>query len=106
VDVMKGLKKNGIILINSTERPEKFRFEGMNISTVDATGIALNHKLGSTMAPIVNTAILGAYIRAMEKFSMEKIKMDSLISAIEENVPAKPKENVESAKEAYEKILI
>jgi 2-oxoacid:acceptor oxidoreductase gamma subunit (pyruvate/2-ketoisovalerate family) len=106
VDVMEGLKKGGIVIINTKKRPEELGFKGIKVATVDATKIALEHGLGSKAAPIVNTTILGGYIKALEKAGKEKIGIDSLLKAIEEGAPAKPEENVEAAKEAYEKIQI
>ena len=46
VDVLKGLKKNGRILINTTKKPKEFAFsKKYDVATVDATGIALKHEI-------------------------------------------------------------
>jgi len=55
IDVTEGLKEGGIIVINTSKNPEDFKLGDFKIATVDATKIALEHKLGSMAAPIVNT---------------------------------------------------
>ncbi len=101
VDVTKGLKEGGIIIINTSKKPEDFDFPGFKVATVNATEIALNHKLGSQAAPIVNTAILGAYSKAVGN-----VKIDYILEAIRENAPAKKEENALAAKDAYEKTVL
>ncbi len=101
VDVTKGLKEGGIIIINTSKKPEDFNFPGFKVATVNATEIALNHKLGSQAAPIVNTAILGAYSKAVGN-----VKIDYILEAIRENAPAKKEENALAAKDAYEKTVL
>ncbi len=101
VDVTSGLKVNGIIIINTLKKPENFKFENFKVATVDATKIALKHKLGSQAAPIVNTAILGAYSKAIGN-----VKIEYIVEAIKENAPAKPEENALAAKDAYENTIL
>ncbi len=101
VDVTQGLKSGGIILINTSKKPEDFNFPGFKVATVNATEIALKHRLGSQAAPIVNTAILGAYSKAIGNVSV-----DYVIEAIRENAPAKKEENAMAAKEAYESTIL
>ncbi|MDI6916981.1 MAG: pyruvate ferredoxin oxidoreductase subunit gamma [Thermoplasmatales archaeon] len=100
VNVLEGLKKNGSVLINTNRRPDEIKMDA-KIATVDATGIALKHKLGSRMAPIINTAILGAFAKASSI-----VKIDSILKSIKEMAPAKKEENVNAAKEAYEKVIM
>ena len=47
------------------------------IATVDATAIAVKHGLGSREAPIVNTAILGAFAK-----TTGIVKIESLVESI------------------------
>jgi Pyruvate/2-oxoacid:ferredoxin oxidoreductase gamma subunit len=58
----------------------------------------LKYKLGNSTAPIVNTAILGAFARVSGE-----VGIDSLLATIMEYAPAKPKENALAAEEAYKK---
>lgn len=98
VQVDKGLKKGGWILINSSEDPEEFDFSNdFSVATVDASAIATKLRLGSAQDPIVNTAILGAFVRLVDLVSL-----DSLLHAIEVEVPAKKEANVAAAREAYD----
>ncbi len=98
INVTDGLKDGGIILINSSKSPSEFNFDGnYRVMTVDATSIAVKHRLGSAASPIVNTAILGAVIRALPL-----AKMEDLLEAIEEGVPVKIEENKKAAQEAYD----
>lgn len=99
-DVTSGLNKDGIILINSDKDPKYYNLP-FKTATVDATSIAIGNKLGSKMAPIVNTSILGAFA----KISNE-VMIESIILAIKENAPSKKEENIKAAKEAYEKTLM
>ena len=99
VDVAKGLKPGGIIIINSMKEPKDFDFKDAKVFTVDATTIAANNKLGSRTNPIVNTAVLGAYSKVVGNIGMDAIK-----EAIRENAPIKPDENVKAAEDANKQI--
>lgn len=68
-DVSRGMKEDGIFVINSARPPEEFGLS-FRTATVDATSIAINHKLGSRANPIVNTAILGAFAKATGSVSI------------------------------------
>lgn len=98
VDILLGLKDGGSVLINSSKDPEKLPFDSNHGKyTVDATEIAVKHGLGSPTAPIVNTAILGAFARISPIVSL-----DSIIDAIREVVPRRIEENIRATKEAFE----
>jgi 2-oxoacid:acceptor oxidoreductase gamma subunit (pyruvate/2-ketoisovalerate family) len=98
VDVTAGLKEGGWILINSVDPPEAFQFpDPYRVSTVDANTIAVKYRLGPRNAPIVNTAILGAFCRVTGI-----VQLESVIEAVRASVPNKPDDNVAAVKEAYE----
>jgi 2-oxoacid:acceptor oxidoreductase gamma subunit (pyruvate/2-ketoisovalerate family) len=98
IDVTEGLKDGGYIIINSPKKPEDFKFpDKFKVFTIDATEIAVRHKLGTLAAPIVNTAIVGAVVKILKL-----TRLESLVAAIKEGVPQKPEENVQAAIEAYE----
>ncbi len=101
VDVTQGLKEGGIIVINTAKKPEDFNLSEYRVATVNATEIALKHRLGSQAAPIVNTAILGAYSKAVGNVGIEYV-----VEAIKENAPAKREENANAAREAYENTIL
>ncbi|MEO0131900.1 MAG: 2-oxoacid:acceptor oxidoreductase family protein [candidate division WOR-3 bacterium] len=106
VNITQGLKPNGWILLNYPDNlnihktieahPE---LKNYRIATVDATRIAIKYRLGPKTAPIVNTAILGAFVRLTNYVTLEQI-----IEGIKEYVPVKIEENIEATKEAYEMV--
>lgn len=100
VNVLEGLKKNGSVLINTSSRPDEIKMDA-KIATVDATGIALKHKLGSRMAPIINTAILGALAK-----TSNVVKIVTIMESIKEIAPSRKEENADAAKEAYENVMM
>lgn len=97
VDVTKGLKKGGWILLNSPGLPDNLKpFEGYRLAYVDAAKIALSQKLGSATQPIINTAMMGAFARVMGAPSLGQVE-----TAILEEMPHKREENAAAAREAY-----
>ena len=97
VEVTAGLKEGGWILINSEQDPTAFDLPAKyRVATVNASYIAIKYRLGPKSAPIVNTAILGAFAKATDIVSLE-----ALAEAVREAVPIKPQENVAAAREAY-----
>jgi 2-oxoacid:acceptor oxidoreductase gamma subunit (pyruvate/2-ketoisovalerate family) len=101
VDVTQGLKDKGVVLINTEKKPADVQGVKGKIATVDATAIAVKHGLGSKEAPIVNTAILGAFAKATGV-----IKIESIVESILESAPAKKNENADAAKEAYDTVKV
>lgn len=100
VNVTEGLKKGGWIVINTSKSPKDFpNFSDFRVAVVDASGIAIKYRLGPKTAPIVNTAILGAFARAVGIVSLE-----SILRAMEEYVPVKLEENKKAAKDAFEEV--
>ncbi len=98
VDVTRGLKPGGTLLLNTDRRPEDFgeRFGSFRVATVDASRIALRHGLGSRTHPIVNTAVLGAFARATGVVSI-----DAVCEAIRQEVPSLHEANMAAAREAF-----
>ena len=101
VDVLGGLKIGGVILINSGKGREAFAGIRQKVATVDATGIAIKHGVGSRTTPIVNTAILGGLVRALGI-----VKIETVVKAIRSSVPVKKDENAAAALEAYERTVM
>ncbi len=73
VDVIEGLKEDGILLINTSQTPAKVRealgFTKGKVFTVDASHIAIE-TLGRE---ITNTPMLGAFAKATGLFSIDDI---------------------------------
>ena len=98
VAVTGGLKTGGWILINATAQPPNLsNFAGFRLAWVDATGIAIQNRLGTRTHPIINTAIIGAFARIME---MPPLQMIS--DAIREDIPSKPEHNIQACRDAYD----
>jgi len=98
--VTTGLKPNGWIVVNSARPPSEWTktLPDFRVATVDASGIATKHGLGSATSPIVNTAILGALARVPEV----GVGIGAMLEAIQSAVPVKAEANAEAAREAYE----
>jgi pyruvate ferredoxin oxidoreductase gamma subunit/2-oxoisovalerate ferredoxin oxidoreductase gamma subunit len=102
IDITKGLKSGGTILINSAMSADSFNLpEKFDIATVDASQIAVKHGLGSRSTPIVNTAILGAFSGLTNIVGIKAVE-----EAIRESVPLKAEENVLATHEAFKAIRI
>ena len=102
VDVTSGLKQGGTILINSDKPPEHFKkYDKFKVATIDASSIAVEHKLGTRQHPIVNTAILGAFAR-----QTGMVKLDSVIKAIADEIPIKTEANSQAARDAFGRLAM
>jgi pyruvate ferredoxin oxidoreductase gamma subunit len=103
VDVLKGVKKDGEILINTRNKPEEFDFsKKYNVSTVNATDIAIKNKILVGGIPVVNTPILGAVPRILDKVSLK---------SIQKTVKSKWKgelsdQNVKATQDAYDQVEV
>ncbi len=99
VNVVKGLKNDGIVVVNAREE-EMNHLSGelgdYDVYYVDATSIALD-ELG---VPIVNTAMVGAYVKVTGTVSLDAVK-----DAIRMRFPGEIGEkNVSAAERAYEEV--
>lgn len=75
VDITKGLKKDGKILINTRKKPSEFPFsKKFKIATVDATGIAMKHDILVGGIPVVNTTMLGAVPKVLDRVTLKSIQ--------------------------------
>jgi 2-oxoacid:acceptor oxidoreductase gamma subunit (pyruvate/2-ketoisovalerate family) len=74
-DVIGGLERGGWLVVNSRQHPDELEVNGdFNIATADATRVC--RELGLIVAglTVVNTAILGALVRATELVDIESIE--------------------------------
>ena len=95
-----GLRDGGWVVVNSPDPPDGLGIVSrFRVATVDATRIAMKHGLGTAAQPVVNTAILGAFVRATGI-----VELADLLEAIRYEVPAKEEENCLAAGEAYETV--
>jgi pyruvate ferredoxin oxidoreductase gamma subunit/2-oxoisovalerate ferredoxin oxidoreductase gamma subunit len=101
-DPLAGLQPGGWVVINSPDQPEALGIDpSYRVATVDASAIALAHGLGTAAQPVVNTAILGAFVRATGI-----VTLDDLLAAIGHEVPSRPEENKGAAAEAYDRVML
>ncbi len=101
VDVTRGLKPGGWVLLNSAEPPDLQRFAGFGLARVDASAIALENRLGSRTQPIINTAMLGAFAKMLGEPPLEKV-----LEAITQEIPAKTEANCQAAKAAHDRLIL
>lgn len=72
VNVLGSLKENGLLIINTQQKPEQLGINGSyNLAIVDAVSIALRHELIREGAPVVNTPLLGSFARAAGIVSLD-----------------------------------
>jgi len=103
VDVLKGLKKGGKILINTTKEPEDFDFSNKyQVATVDATGVAIKHDILVGGIPVVNTPILGAVPKILDRVTLPSIQ-----AVIKSKWKGEGGEiNVKATQDAYESVEV
>jgi pyruvate ferredoxin oxidoreductase gamma subunit/2-oxoisovalerate ferredoxin oxidoreductase gamma subunit len=100
-EVTKGLKLEGILIINTTKTPKELKkllkFPG-KIVTIDATKIALEE----LKRPIVNTAILGAVINVTKL-----TRLETLIGEVRTHWPGTIGElNTKAVLRAYNEVIM
>jgi len=101
VDVTEGLKKDGIIIVNTRKKPEELNIKQGRVATVDATGIALELQLLVAGLPVLNTTMLGAFAKATGE-----VKLESVLNTIrEEWKGAAGEKNAKAAALAYERLV-
>lgn len=103
-DPIKEVKKGGVMVINTT-KPPKIEGKEFNVFCVDATGIALDHDLKISGNAIVNTTMLGAVVKSIEKIDgMDQLlDLESIRKAITNKFKGEMGErNANSASKAFQ----
>ena len=102
VNVTDGLKPGGWIVVNTDRAPNELPgLDAFNVAAINASDIALRHGLGSRIAPIVNTAILGAFSAATGIVSLENLE-----AAIASHVHIKPEQNAAACRDAHSAVTV
>jgi pyruvate ferredoxin oxidoreductase gamma subunit len=103
VDVAKGLKKDGVMIVNSTESPDammkKTGFAG-RVCTVDATGISIKY-LGRNLP---NTPSIGALIKVTGAVEMKFVTQKVENMFLKKIGAEKTKANIDAIRAAYEEV--
>jgi 2-oxoacid:acceptor oxidoreductase gamma subunit (pyruvate/2-ketoisovalerate family) len=99
VDVTRGLKPGGLVLINS---PGKVDLKVDNVYCVNATKIAKELGLVIGGWPVVNTAILGALVKVSNIVSMKSLE-EAIAEQFREDLA---KVNIEAARRAYNEVHV
>ncbi len=99
VDVLAGLQKDGLVVIDTTKTPEELHLsQAVRAATVDASTIALEH----TGQAAVNTAMLGAFAKATGLISLEAVEV-GIREVVGRRLGMKVAEkNLAAARAAYE----
>ncbi len=101
VDVTEGLKKDSVLIMNTTKKPEEVEIKDWRLATVDATGIALELNLLVAGLPVVNTAILGAFAKATGE-----VRLGSVFKVIKGTwAGGVGEKNARAAELAYERLV-
>lgn len=101
VDVAEGLKRDGVIILNTTKKPSEIKLGDWRIATVDATGIALELGLLVAGQPVVNTSMVGAFAGATGE-----VRLENVLKAIRENWRGSAGEkNARAAELACERLI-
>ncbi|MFH1288539.1 MAG: 2-oxoacid:acceptor oxidoreductase family protein [bacterium] len=104
IDVIEGLKEDGIIIINTPHSPkdmrERLKLQGRKIFTVDATKISIE----GIKKPIPNTPMVGALVRATGILSIEVVVKDFREKYSRKFRPEILEGNILSIRRAYQEV--
>ena len=102
VNITRGLKLGGWILINSSTAPaDRKPFIGYRLAFVDANRIALKNQLGTRTHPIVNTTMIGAFARMAGMPPLDAIR-----EVIRAEIPGTYMQNISAAEDAYREVQL
>jgi len=102
-DVVSGLEEGGWLIVNSPRGPRELGIDGrFRIATADATSISKQIGLVIAGISVVNTPILGAFLRATGLLSLESIR--KAIKARLSNVGADA--NFKAVQLAFERTIL
>jgi pyruvate ferredoxin oxidoreductase gamma subunit len=100
VRVTQGLKPGGWVLLNTPAGSDYIDlFSGFRLASIDATQVAWDNDLGTRTHPMVNTAMIGALARILEK-----PPIDAITAAIKAEISIKPEANARAAQQAFEQV--
>jgi pyruvate ferredoxin oxidoreductase gamma subunit len=98
--VIKGLKKSGFIIINSTRSPQDLKKDldlEVSVASVNASKISME----TIHLPIYNTAMMGAFQKVIQPVMIESIE-----AQIKQRFGPRADANIEAMKRAYDATVI
>jgi 2-oxoacid:acceptor oxidoreductase gamma subunit (pyruvate/2-ketoisovalerate family)/2-oxoacid:acceptor oxidoreductase delta subunit (pyruvate/2-ketoisovalerate family) len=103
VNVVEGLKKGGMVIVNSAKKPEEIDVGiDVKIATVDATSVALE----VLKQPATNSAILGAIAKATGLVKIESVEKGIMQVFGDRLGPKIGEINGKAARVAYERTIV
>lgn len=94
-DISQGLKRDGLVIINSPLAVRSYRFNGSRVAVADVTDLSVKAGLPQGM---VNSGIIGSFARAAGL-----LELDVLLKTIkDEFIGRRPDENARAAQLCYE----
>jgi 2-oxoacid:acceptor oxidoreductase gamma subunit (pyruvate/2-ketoisovalerate family) len=95
VNVVAGLKENGLVVLNAPKPLSEYKFAGMRVAVSDVS----KHAAQAGLPPgIVNSGIIGAFSKASSL-----VDINVLMKAIQEEFSGKrPRKNAKAARIAYD----
>jgi 2-oxoacid:acceptor oxidoreductase gamma subunit (pyruvate/2-ketoisovalerate family) len=100
LDVTQGLVEGGTILLNTNREAAALPFSH-RVATVDATSIALRHNIRVGGIPVVNTPMVGALVRLLDRVNIEAVK-----EAVADRFGKHGDSNAQAAEEAYNEVNV
>ncbi len=105
--VLEGLPKDGILVVNTPDMPSEVRKrlcveETIKIATVDATKIALE----TVKIPMPNTPMLGALVKVMPVVSLEAVMEKVKGKFLKKIGQDKTNANIEAVRRAYNEVKV
>lgn len=105
-EALEGLPENGVLVVNSTESAAEIRkkldYNRGKVAVVDATQIALD----TIKAPMTNTPMLGALLKAVPVVTLEAIQDKIKKKFIKKLGDKKTEANLEAIRRAYNEVKV
>ncbi|AKG92087.1 pyruvate ferredoxin oxidoreductase, gamma subunit/pyruvate ferredoxin oxidoreductase, delta subunit [Geoglobus ahangari] len=103
VNIFSGVRSGGAVVVNTAKSPSSFTFpqERLTVGTVDAVEIAIQNDLVISGTPVVNAAMLGAFLKVFSR-----IPPEALESVIRKRFGDGWKANVRAMWDGYESVRV
>lgn len=103
VNVVEGLKKGGVVIVNTQKKPEDVDVGiDVKLATIDATTVALE----VLKQPATNSSILGAFAKATDLVSIESVEKGIIQIFGDRLGPKIGNLNAKAARTAYERTVV